>query len=525
MQLHEGAERYYEEARPRRATVLAGVARACRRALAGCGGGPVGGRRSTARAAPWPGRRCPADGRFALTYRHSVYRPPPRNASRPPAAVSCSTPSPRGTGACSTTTSSTATARARATWVLHPDAAPRFHDDAARRDPARPAHARHERRARAPVRRSRPSAAGGQSVTKRGSGRQTKTLLEEYEPERPGRKLEGFPARLVRVLGAGLALFAIFWVFWPLAPQVYRPAFLAVALVLTFVAFGRAKQPTAADYVVAVLALLAVGYAVVTPDLVRRAARPETLDIVFGVAAILAGAGGHAAHDGLGAARDLPGVPVLRVLRRAAARLDADRPQGLRDRPDRRPVVHGAGGHLRRAARRGRDLHRPVRDLRRGPRVQRRCALLRRDLVRRLRALADRPGAHERARPASCSAPCPAPASPPRSRSGPSPGRCCARPGTRRTRAAASWPRAGIGAILSPPTLGAAAFIIAEILEVSYLQVLVYALIPSILYYVGILMAIEADARRHRGPRAATSRRPASGRLLARWATTSRSCS
>ena len=28
----------------------------------------------------------------------------------------------------------------------------------------------------------------------------------------------------------GLALFAIFWVFWPLAPQVYRPAFLAVAL-------------------------------------------------------------------------------------------------------------------------------------------------------------------------------------------------------------------------------------------------------------------------------------------------------
>ena len=55
----------------------------------------------------------------------------------------------------------------------------------------------------------------------------------------------------------------------------------------------------------------------------------------------------------------------------------------------------------------------------------------------------------------------------------------------------------GIGAILSPPTLGAAAFIIAEILEVSYLQVLVYAIVPSILYYVGILLAIEADARRH----------------------------
>ena len=50
---------------------------------------------------------------------------------------------------------------------------------------------------------------------------------------------------------------------------------------------------------------------------------------------------------------------------------------------------------------------------------------------------------------------------------------------------------AGIGAILSPPTLGAAAFIIAELLRVSYLQVLGYALIPTLLYYLGILLAVE----------------------------------
>jgi TRAP transporter 4TM/12TM fusion protein len=55
----------------------------------------------------------------------------------------------------------------------------------------------------------------------------------------------------------------------------------------------------------------------------------------------------------------------------------------------------------------------------------------------------------------------------------------------------------GIGAILSPPTLGAAAFIIAEFLQVSYLTVLGYAVIPTILYYLGILLAIEIDARRH----------------------------
>ncbi len=56
---------------------------------------------------------------------------------------------------------------------------------------------------------------------------------------------------------------------------------------------------------------------------------------------------------------------------------------------------------------------------------------------------------------------------------------------------------AGIGAILSPPTLGAAAFIIAELLRTSYLTVLVYAIIPTLLYYVGIILAIEIDARRH----------------------------
>ncbi|MFC3892427.1 TRAP transporter permease [Lentzea rhizosphaerae] len=54
----------------------------------------------------------------------------------------------------------------------------------------------------------------------------------------------------------------------------------------------------------------------------------------------------------------------------------------------------------------------------------------------------------------------------------------------------------GIGAILSPPTLGAAAFIIAEYLEVSYLSVLIWAIIPTLLYYLGIALAVEADARR-----------------------------
>ncbi|HET9218335.1 MAG TPA: TRAP transporter fused permease subunit [Terriglobia bacterium] len=54
----------------------------------------------------------------------------------------------------------------------------------------------------------------------------------------------------------------------------------------------------------------------------------------------------------------------------------------------------------------------------------------------------------------------------------------------------------GIGAILSPPTLGAAAFLIAEYLQISYLQVLIMAMIPTLLYYLSVLLMIEADSRR-----------------------------
>jgi TRAP transporter 4TM/12TM fusion protein len=54
----------------------------------------------------------------------------------------------------------------------------------------------------------------------------------------------------------------------------------------------------------------------------------------------------------------------------------------------------------------------------------------------------------------------------------------------------------GIGAILAPPVMGAAAFLIAEFLQVSYLEVIATAAIPALLYYVSIFLMVEADARR-----------------------------
>ncbi len=55
---------------------------------------------------------------------------------------------------------------------------------------------------------------------------------------------------------------------------------------------------------------------------------------------------------------------------------------------------------------------------------------------------------------------------------------------------------AGIGAILAPPAMGAAAFLIAEYLKITYLQVIAMAAVPALLYYLSVFMMVEADSRR-----------------------------
>jgi TRAP transporter 4TM/12TM fusion protein len=54
----------------------------------------------------------------------------------------------------------------------------------------------------------------------------------------------------------------------------------------------------------------------------------------------------------------------------------------------------------------------------------------------------------------------------------------------------------GLGAIISPPVLGAAAFLIAEFLKISYLDVIWMATIPTCLYYLSLLFMVELDAKR-----------------------------
>src|SRR5690349_24715177 len=54
----------------------------------------------------------------------------------------------------------------------------------------------------------------------------------------------------------------------------------------------------------------------------------------------------------------------------------------------------------------------------------------------------------------------------------------------------------GLGAIISPPVLGAAAFLIAEFLKISYLDVILMATIPTCLYYLALFAMVEIDVRK-----------------------------
>ncbi|MBI5719652.1 MAG: TRAP transporter fused permease subunit [Burkholderiales bacterium] len=65
----------------------------------------------------------------------------------------------------------------------------------------------------------------------------------------------------------------------------------------------------------------------------------------------------------------------------------------------------------------------------------------------------------------------------------------------------------GLGAIISPPVLGAAAFLIAEFLKISYLDVLLMAVIPTAMFYLALFLMVEIDARKY-GMGATTFEKP-----------------
>jgi TRAP transporter 4TM/12TM fusion protein len=56
---------------------------------------------------------------------------------------------------------------------------------------------------------------------------------------------------------------------------------------------------------------------------------------------------------------------------------------------------------------------------------------------------------------------------------------------------------ASTGGVLMPPVMGATAFVMATFLEVPYVEIAIAAVIPSILYFFGLFMQIDANAARN----------------------------
>lgn len=324
------------------------------------------------------------------------------------------------------------------------------------------------------------------------------------EGEQPSRKLSGFPKLLLATLGVGVSLYAFFWVLNPLPALFYRSTFLAVTLAMAFVfyrAWGRPREegsdnPGVSDWILAVLSVVSLGYIVVTFDeFVRRGTSPTELDLLFGVVTILLI---------LEATRRTAGwvMPAFCVVFLAYGYLGALIPDSLRV------------GHV------GYGLDRIIGQSYMGLEgifgVPIAVAATYLVLFTIFGAFLQQSGAAKFFLDVSFSAFGGSKSGPGRtttlsgyllgsvSGSGTATAVTLAsvlwpvlrRAGYNRENGAAVLAASGIGAIIAPPTMGAAAFIIAEFLGVSYLQVIVYAVIPAFLYYLGILLAIEADARR-----------------------------
>ena len=318
------------------------------------------------------------------------------------------------------------------------------------------------------------------------------------------RQLAGWPGRAAAVLAAALSAYAIYWVLYIVQPQVYRVSFLLLAIVLTFLLCPRTPQGRlgtgvpAGDWVLIALACVALGWPLaVFREFVYRAAEPQPADLVLGAVTI---------------------VLVLEATRRAVGWVLPATAMAFLAYAWLGPVFDAIGLGL--IAHRGYGLDRLVGTLYMSlegifgvPLDVTATYII---LFTIYGAVLEQTGAGwffiRWALGAS-------------GRSAAAPGRSVtvagfllgtvsgsgvattvmlgsvAWPILRRARysaetAGAMLSAAGIGALLSPPTLGAAAFLIAEFLQISYLQVLVMATVPTVLYYLSIFLMIEADARR-----------------------------
>jgi TRAP transporter 4TM/12TM fusion protein len=358
----------------------------------------------------------------------------------------------------------------------------------------------------------------------------TDGLIAEYDAERPARRLSGPLVHVLAVLAAALSVYVLYRVFAPDNAQRNRMIFLVVVLPMTFLVYRpgfrkpaterlaerRTDNPGYLDYLLAAAALVVCVYPVITFDeLITRASDPTGLDTLMGGLAVLLVLEacrrttgwalpivclvffGYAYYSGY-----LPiewvistkGYDASRIVEHLFMTTEGIYGTALDVAATYIVLftIYGAVLDLSGASRFFVDLSFAA--FRRSRTAAGRTVTLAGFLL----GTVSGSGTATAVSVGSVSWP------------------ILKRAGYPKDQAGGMIAAAGIGAILSPPTLGAAAFIIAEYMRISYLTVLLYASIPTLLYYLGILLAIEIDARRLH-TRSVELDSPSALRLLGRY--------
>ncbi|MEO5897200.1 MAG: TRAP transporter fused permease subunit [Vicinamibacterales bacterium] len=309
---------------------------------------------------------------------------------------------------------------------------------------------------------------------------------------------------MTTVLSIALSAYALYWVLFVVQPQIYRPSFLLISLVLSFLLFPRVRGTlggvSALDWSLVVLSVAALSWPLYDfSAIVYRATEPRAIDVVLGGTLVLL---------------------VLEATRRAVGWILPLTALGFLCYAVAGPSFDDIGLSL--LAHRGYSIERLIGTLYMTLEgifgVPLDVAATYIILFTIYGAVLERSGAGAFFIDWAMAAMG-------RSRSGAAAGRTVTLAGfllgtvsgsgvaTTVMLGSVSWPllrragfkpdtagailsAAGIGALLSPPTLGAAAFLIAEFLRISYLRVLMMATIPTLLYYLSIFLMIEADSRR-----------------------------
>ncbi|HVT43061.1 MAG TPA: TRAP transporter fused permease subunit [Thermoanaerobaculia bacterium] len=329
-------------------------------------------------------------------------------------------------------------------------------------------------------------------------------VREAFESEAPTRRLRGAPRALSMVGGVAISVYALYWVVGIVDPLVYRVSFLLLALLTTFLLYpgsprDRDRVPLI-DWLLMALTVASLGWPLVDlAELPYRSAVPSAMDLLFGCITI---------------------ALVLEATRRTAGWILPVTAIGFIAYAYYGPLLEVIGLDL--FAHRGYQLDRMVGMLYMTLEgifgVPLDVAATYIVLFTIFGAVLEQSGAGRFFIDWAMSALG-------RSRSAAAPARAVTAAGfllgtvsgsgvaTTVTLGSVSWPllrragyspevggailaASGIGAILSPPTLGAAAFLIAEFLGIRYLQILIMATLPTVLYYLSAFVMIESDARR-----------------------------